>query len=85
MHRSALVLMPLSLTLCSAALTPLEGLIVAEKKAKEDAVAAKTTVEKKARDFVNEQKYTIELLTKEKVSKHNCWCHNYGNNTASIE
>ena len=57
-----------------AALSPLEGMLEAEKKSKADAMAAKNSVEKKARDFVNEQNNTIEQITKAKVS--NTWCFN---------
>jgi len=51
-----------------AILSPLETIVETEKKAKEEALAAKVAVEKKARGFVNDQKSIIELLTKEKVS-----------------
>ena len=59
-------------------LSPLEFRLEAEKKAKEEAVAAKALMEKKARTFVTDQKNTIEQLTKEKVSLHESvivpWC-----------
>ena len=42
-------------------------MVETEKKAKEEALAAKVNVEKKAREFVNDQKCTIEQLNKEKV------------------
>lgn len=49
-------------------LFPLEYRLEAEKMAKEEAVTAKFDMEKKAREFVTEQKNTIERLNKEKVS-----------------
>lgn len=52
---------------CADELTPYVSQLSTERTAKEEAVAAKNTTEKKSRDFINDQRTLIDRLNKEKV------------------
>lgn len=49
-------------------LTPLIARLEKEKTAKEEAIAAKNSTERKSREFITEQRELVEKLQGEKVS-----------------